>query len=52
VKLDEHVVLGTWGDDGRLISVNGDVFTANLAEAEEDADLINLSGPDGSEKKC
>ncbi|MBR7791618.1 cell division protein FtsQ/DivIB [Undibacterium sp. FT147W] len=51
VKLDEHVVLGTWGDDGRLISVNGDVFTANLAEAEEDADLINLSGPDGSEKE-
>ena len=29
----------------------GDVFTANLAEAEDDTDLIALSGPDGSEKE-
>ena len=51
VTIDEHVALGTWGDDGRLISVAGDVFTANLAEAEDDTDLIALSGPDGSEKE-
>ncbi|MBC3870602.1 cell division protein FtsQ/DivIB [Undibacterium oligocarboniphilum] len=51
VRLEEHAVLGTWGEDGRLISVRGDVFTANLAEAEEDAELISLSGPDGSEKE-
>ena len=51
VTLDEHVALGTWTADGRLISVAGDVFTANLAEAEDDTDLIALSGPDGSEKE-
>lgn len=51
VTLDEHVVLGTWGDQGKLISVKGDVFTANLAEAEDDADLVSLSGPDGSERE-
>ncbi|MCH8620205.1 cell division protein FtsQ/DivIB [Undibacterium sp. TS12] len=51
VTLEEHVALGTWGEDGRLISVKGDVFTANLAEAEDDADLIALNGPEGSEKE-
>jgi cell division protein FtsQ len=51
VTLEEHQALGTWGDDGRLMSVKGDVFTANLAEAEEDADLIAFAGPEGSEKE-
>lgn len=51
VALEEHEVLGTWGEDGRLVSTAGDVFTANLAEAEEDAQLISLNGPDGSEKE-
>ncbi|MDE2429540.1 MAG: cell division protein FtsQ/DivIB [Burkholderiales bacterium] len=51
VTLVEHTVLGTWGDGEQLISVDGDVFTANLAEAEEDAELISLNGPDGSEKE-
>lgn len=51
VTLEEHQVLGTWGEQGRLISIKGDVFTANLAEAEEDADLIEFAGPDGSEKE-
>jgi cell division protein FtsQ len=51
VTLEEHQALGTWGEDGRLISVKGDVFTANLAEAEEDTELIEFSGPDGSEKE-
>ncbi|MFZ6718688.1 cell division protein FtsQ/DivIB [Undibacterium sp. Ji49W] len=51
VTLEEHIAMGTWGEAGQLISVKGDVFTANLAEAEEDADLIALSGPDGSEKE-
>ncbi|MBC3933058.1 cell division protein FtsQ/DivIB [Undibacterium curvum] len=51
ISLDEHVALGTWGDQGKLLSVKGDVFTANLAEAEEDADLIAFAGPDGSEKE-
>lgn len=51
VTLEEHVALGTWGEQGSLMSVKGDVFTANLAEAEEDADLIAFSGPEGSEKE-
>lgn len=51
VSLEEHQALGTWGEDGRLMSVKGDVFTANLAEAEEDADLVEFAGPEGSEKE-
>ncbi|MDF3034864.1 MAG: FtsQ-type protein [Paucimonas sp.] len=50
VNVEEHVPLGTWGDEGRLVSVKGDLFTANLAEAEEDAELAEFDGPDGSEK--
>lgn len=51
VTLEEHVPLATWGEDGRLVSVKGDVFTANLAEAEEDGELPELAGPIGSEKE-
>jgi cell division protein FtsQ len=51
VELEEHKALGTWGDDGRLVSVKGDVFIANLAEAEEDGELLEFTGPDGSEKE-
>ncbi|MBY0574585.1 MAG: cell division protein FtsQ/DivIB [Undibacterium sp.] len=51
VTLKEHEVLGTWGEDERLISSNGDIFTANLAEAEEDGKLVELMGPVGSEKE-
>jgi cell division protein FtsQ len=51
VKLEEHEVLGTWGQDGNLISTAGDVFSANLAEAEDDVELIQFAGPKGSEKE-
>ena len=51
VALEEHEALGTWGEDGRLLSTKGDVFTANLAEAEEDHTLPEFDGPDGSEKE-
>ncbi|AMP01796.1 cell division FtsQ family protein [Collimonas arenae] len=50
VSIEEHQPLATWDDDGRLLSVHGDLFTANLDEAEEDGELLRLSGPDGSEK--
>ncbi|WP_038493292.1 cell division protein FtsQ/DivIB [Collimonas arenae] len=50
VTVEEHQPLATWDDDGRLLSVRGDLFTANLDEAEEDGALLRLSGPDGSEK--
>jgi cell division protein FtsQ len=51
VTIEEHAPLGTWGEDGRLLSVKGDVFTANLAEAEEDGELLEFAGPEGSEKE-
>jgi cell division protein FtsQ len=51
VEIEEHEPLGTWGEDGRLLSVKGDVFTANLAEADEDHALPALDGPEGSEKE-
>lgn len=51
VMIEEHQPLGTWGDDGRLLSVKGDVFTANLAEAEEYGELLKFGGPEGSEKE-
>lgn len=50
VEVEEHEPLGTWGE-GRLLSVKGDVFTANLAEADEEHPLPELGGPDGSEKE-
>ncbi len=51
VTIEEHQAVGTWGDDGRLLSAKGDVFTANMAEAEEDGALPEFFGPDGSEKE-
>jgi cell division protein FtsQ len=51
VEVEEHAPLGTWGEDGRLLSVKGDVFTANLAEADEDHPLPEFEGPEGSEKE-
>ncbi|MCL1886335.1 MAG: cell division protein FtsQ/DivIB [Betaproteobacteria bacterium] len=51
VSIEEHKPLGTWGDDGRLLSVKGDVFTVNLAEAEDEGNLLKFYGPEGSEKE-
>lgn len=51
VTLEEHEPLGTWGEDGRLVSVKGDLFTANMAEAEEHGVLSEFDGPDDSEKE-
>lgn len=51
VTVEEHQPLGTWGEDGRLLSAAGDIFTANLAEAEEDGELPAFSGPLGSERE-
>lgn len=51
VTLEEHEPLGTWGENGQLLSTTGEIFTANLAEAEEDAKLVEFNGPVGSEKE-
>ncbi len=51
VTLEEHEAMAIWGDKGQLLSTKGEVFTANLAEAEENGDLPEFSGPAGSEKE-
>lgn len=49
VSVDEYQVLGTWGEqEGRLLSVDGYLFTANLDEAEAEGRLPQLEGPDDS----
>lgn len=49
VTVEEYKVLGTWGEEeGRLLSADGFVFTANLAEAEVEGKLPELAGPDDS----
>lgn len=47
VSLEEYKPLGTWGDS-QLVSVDGDVFTANRGEI--DHPMPAFTGPDGSEK--
>jgi cell division protein FtsQ len=50
VKIEEHEALGTWNDD-RLLDTFGDVFAANIAEAEAEGDMPRFYGPEGSEKE-
>lgn len=47
VTIEEHRPLAIWGA-GQLINTHGELFAANLAEAEEDGPLPELSGPNGS----
>jgi cell division protein FtsQ len=49
VRVEEHEALALW-DDGRIVSTYGELFSANLAEAEEDGALPEFSGPLGTEK--
>ena len=51
VSLEEYQPLGVWGNEGMLLSTKGDLFTVNMAEAEEVYDLLQFSGPEGSEKE-
>ena len=51
VVIEEHRPLGTSGGDGRLISGGGDIFTAHLAEAEEEGDLPGFRGPAGTARE-
>lgn len=48
VTLDEYKPLGTWGSD-QLVSVDGELFTVNQGELDED--LPAFDGPDGSAKE-
>jgi len=47
VSIEEHRALALW-DDGRVVNTFGELFVANLAEAEEDGELPQFSGPDGT----
>ncbi|HEY5633396.1 MAG TPA: cell division protein FtsQ/DivIB [Burkholderiaceae bacterium] len=47
VTIEEHRPLAIWGA-GQLINTHGELFAANLAEAEEDGPLPELAGPNGS----
>ncbi len=51
VSLEEHQPLGSWRDDGKLLSTKGKVFAVNMAEAEADYNLKRFYGPEGSEKE-
>lgn len=48
VMIEEHRASALW-EDSRLVSVYGELFTANLDEAIEDGPLPQLGGPDGTE---
>ncbi|KMY86741.1 Cell division protein FtsQ [Candidatus Paraburkholderia calva] len=48
VTLEEYKPLGTWGNY-QLVSVDGDLFTANQGELDDD--LPAFDGPDGTAKE-
>ena len=50
VTLEEHEALGIWGgaNDARLMNTYGELFIANVAEAEADRKLVQFNGPDKS----
>jgi len=50
VLIEEHRAAALW-EDSRLVSVYGELFTANLDEAVEDGPLPQLGGPDGTERE-
>jgi len=51
VAIEEHQALGVWvGETPRLINTYGEVFIANMAEAEDGSSLLRFSGPEGSNK--
>lgn len=48
IGIEEHEPLATWAD-GRLVNRQGELFVANVAEAEEERELLEFSGPADSE---
>lgn len=50
VSIEEHRPFALW-HDGRLVNTYGELFAANLDEAEEDGPLPQLAGPPGSERE-
>ncbi len=48
VGIEEHQPLAIW-QDGRLVNRQGELFAANVAEAEAEGALLEFAGPPGSE---
>lgn len=48
VGIEEHEPLAIW-NDGRVVNRHGELFAANVAEAEDDGKLVEFEGPPGSE---
>lgn len=48
VAIEEHRPLAVWAD-GRIVNQQGELFVANVAEAEAEGELLEFSGPPGSE---
>lgn len=48
VSIEEHRALALWAEE-RLMNTFGELYTANLDEAEVDGPLPRLAGPPGSE---
>jgi cell division protein FtsQ len=44
IEIEEHKAAAVWGD-GRLVNMQGELFSANLGEAEEAGPLPQFSGP-------
>ncbi len=53
VAIEEHQPLAVWGgsDTPKLMNTYGEVFVANMAEAEDGASLLRFSGPEGSNQE-
>jgi cell division protein FtsQ len=48
VGIEEHQPIALW-NDGRLVNRQGELFLANLAQAEADGALLEFAGPPGTE---
>lgn len=53
VTIQEQDPIGIWGgqDEPMLINKHGELFVANMAEAEADRNLLKFNGPDGSNRE-
>ena len=53
VAIEEHQALAVWegSNTPKLMNTYGELFIANMAEAEDGASLLKVSGPEGSNKE-
>ena len=52
VAIEEHQAMGVWASNTpKLMNTYGELFVANMAEAEDGAALLKFSGPEGSSKE-